>query len=206
MTITNGYCTLAEFKAYYTTRGGSSTNTDTNDDGVAEGVIEGASRLIDRITGRVFYVSSSDETRYFTADDKETVFIDDLSSITSLKVDDDGDRSYGTTLSSTDYDLMPYNSALVGWPYTWIELAPLTDESFTSYRKGIEIVGKFGFPAVPDDINEACLGITLNIYNERSGQSSAGNVSVTAAGVIIRPSGVPDWAMKILNKYKKLTT
>jgi len=204
MTITNGYCTLAEFKAYATVRGGSSTNTDTADDAVIEGLIEGASRLIDRITGRVFYQSTTDETRYYTADDNSLVFTDDIVSITSLKIDDDGDRSYGTTFSSTDYDLMPYNAVSVGFPYTWIEIAPLTDESFTSYRKGIQIIGLFGFPAVPDDINEACLAITLNTYNERSGQSSAGNITVTGAGVVIRPSSVPDWAMKILNKYKRL--
>jgi len=66
-------------------------------------------------------------------------------------------------------------------------------------------VGKFGFPAVPDDIKSACLGITLNVYQSRSGQSSAGNISVTASGVAIRPQDVPDWAQVTIAKYRRIT-
>jgi len=201
--ITNGYCTLDEFKAYLTVRGGTSS-TDANDDTVIESIINATSRHIDNITGRVFYKNTVDETRYFTPEDPAIVFIDDLVSITSLKVDYYELRDYAKTLATTDYDLEPYNASNKGWPYTWLGLNPLTTEYYPTVRKGVQIVGVFGFPSVPDDIKEACLGIALNLYQSRTGQSSAGNVTVTGAGVVIRPTDVPAWAQVTLKKYQRL--
>ena len=62
MAITNGYATLAEYKAFVVSRGQTAT-TDTNDDAVVEDIIEGASRLIDTYTGRTFYART--ETHYY---------------------------------------------------------------------------------------------------------------------------------------------
>jgi hypothetical protein len=170
-----------------------------------EDIIETASRLIDRETGRRFYATSDDETRYYTPDNNSILFIDDLSAApTSIKLDTGHNRAYATTLSSTDYDLEPYNALLKGSPYTWIEIAPYSSDHFPNMRKGVQIVGKFGYASVPDDIKEACLGISQNIYQSRTGQSTGGNVTVTAAGVVIRPQDVPSWAKVILDKYKRL--
>ena len=204
MAITNGYATLAEFQLYMTMPGDTVTS-DTNDSSVIEDIIEAVSRHIDNICGRVFYQSSSDgETRYYTPEDPAIVFIDDLVSITSLKVDYYALRDYADTLATTDYDLDPYNASNKGWPYTWLGLNPLTTAYYPTVRKGVQIIGIFGFPSVPNDIKEACLGIALNIYQGRTGQSSAGNVTVTAAGVVIRPTDVPKWAEITLEKYKRL--
>ena len=204
MAITNGYATLAEFQLYVTMAGDTVTS-DTNDSSVIEDIIEAVSRHIDNICGRVFYQSSSDtETRYYTPEDNALVFIDDLVSITTIAGDNDQLRTWPDALSSSDYDLQPYNASNKGWPYTWLETTPLTTAYFPTHTKGLKIVGIFGFPAVPDEIKAACLGIALNIYQGRTGQSSAGNVTVTQAGVIIRPTDVPKWAEITLSKYQRL--
>jgi hypothetical protein len=202
--LTNSYATLAEFKSFSTVRGGSSS-TDANDDTVIEDILEMSSRYIDQQTRRRFWYNTVDETRYYTPQDHEILFVDDLSAApTSLRMDLDGERTYTTTMDSTDYDLEPSNALLNGQPYTWLELAPLAAETFPTIRKGVQIIGKFGFPSVPDEIKSACLGISLNVYQNRSGQSSAGNITVTASGVVIRPQDVPGWAQEIINKYKRL--
>ena len=187
-----------------TSRGGA-PGTDSSDDSVIEDTLEATSRLIDQVCNRRFYTTSDDETRYYTPECGEILFIDDLSAApTTIKTDTTYDRSYATTLSSSDLDLEPFNALAKGWPYTWVEIAPHAANHFTEGKKSVQIVGKFGFPAVPDDIKGVCLATALNMYQSRTGQSSQGNVTVTQAGVIIRPQDIPSWGMVTLNKYKRI--
>jgi hypothetical protein len=198
------YASLAEFKAYATVRGGV-TAVDAGDDAVIEDILKSASRYIDVTTGRRFWYNAVDETRYYTPNESGFLFVDDLAMTpTTLKTDSSYDRTYATTIATTDYDLEPDNALLDGQPYTMIEMSPHATEYFPIWRRGVQIVGKFGFPVVPSDIKGACLGIALNIYQNRSGQSNAGNVTVTAAGVVIRPQDVPAWAQLAINKYRRL--
>jgi hypothetical protein len=204
MTISNGYATLAEFQSYMTSRGGA-PGTDSSDDAVIEDTIEATSRLIDQVTNRRFYTTTNDETRYYTPECDSILFIDDLSAApTSIKTDTTYDRTYATTVGSSDYDLEPFNALLKGVPYTWIEIAPHASAYFPEAKKSVQIVGKFGFASVPEDIKGVCLATALNMYQSRTGQSSPGNVTVTAVGVVIRPQDIPSWGMVILNKYKRI--
>lgn len=204
MTITNGYATLDEFKIWGTSRG-MSVATDTSDDSAIEDIIEAVSRYIDRQTGRRFFTTSNDETRYYTAEDGDYVFVDDLTTDpTTIACDDDFTRTWGTSISTSNVDVMPLNCFLDSKPGTWLQMAPHSTQSFSTLTKGVKVVAKFGYPAVPDDLKTACLAITHNIYNARTGQSSAGNISVTAAGVVIRPQDVPGWAQETIKSYRRL--
>jgi hypothetical protein len=201
---TNTYASIPDFKAYATVRGGAA-GTDIADDAVIDSLLETVSRFIDNETGRHFWAGTTDDVRYYTPEESGFLFIDDLSALpTTVKTDSAYNRAYSTTIATTDLDFEPVNALLDGQPFTMIEIAPHASEYFPITRKGVEITGKFGFPSVPDDIKGATLGIVLNIYQGRSGQSSAGNVSVTASGVVIRPQDVPGWAQKTINKYRRL--
>lgn len=205
MTITNGYATLDEFKVYATMRGGT-VATDTTDDGKIEVLIETASRFIDHECNRRFYTTTADETRYYTAEDGDLVFVDDLSAApTGIWGDLDFSRTYGTSYASTDYDLEPTNALQKGWPYTFIEQAPMSAQTFPTTRQGVKITGKFGFPSVPTDIKSVCMELTWNIYQSTIGQSNPGATNITAAGVIITPREVPPWAARVLKNYAKIT-
>lgn len=205
MTITNGYATLAEYKAWITMRG-SDVSFDVSDDVVIEDLIESASRYFDRETGKRFYKDSTDQTRYYTAENNLIVDIDPISaSPTSVSVDTTGLRSYTALTGGTDFEVLPYNAALKGQPYT--QLAIIT--STTSYyfpitAKGIKVVGKFGYPSAPDDVKTATLEIAQALNNMRSGQSSGGNITVTAAGIVIRPQEVPPYAQRVISHYRSI--
>jgi len=149
MAITNGYATLAEVKA----RLGI---TDSTDDSILEQVVEAASRAIDNYCGRHFYQKTS-TTLYLTGEFGDLLLVPDLVSVTTLKTDDDGDRTYEATWTTSDYDLSPYNASEFSKPYTRIETTPNGNYSFPTTAKGIEIAGTWGWPAVPDEVNEACL-------------------------------------------------
>lgn len=144
----NVYATTAELKA----RLGIS---DTTDDATLGAILEAVSRAVDNHCGRHFYQDS--DTRYFTADSGTLCFTDDIVSITTLATDD-GDRTYADTWAATDYDMSPDNADSRGEPYQWLETTPAGNYGFPAgLRRGVKIIGVFGYPAVPDVVNEATL-------------------------------------------------
>ena len=181
MPIVNGYTTLAELKSRLQV-------PDSGEDASLEAVIAAVSRQIDDWTGRRFYAAS--QTRYYTADGPDTLFVDDLLSVASLKTDEDGDRVYDVTWAATDYDLEPANAPLESQPqpYTRVVTAPSGRYAFPSIRRGIELVGSFGFAsATPPVVGEACLLQAGRIYNRRNnpfgigGSPDIGTVRLMAA-------------------------
>ena len=208
MTITSGYATLAEFKTWASVRG-TTASTDTNDDAVIEDIIEAVSRWIDGQTGRKFVIEGTASTRYYTADNSDTIRVDEISNaanITSVSVDYDGEMSTYTALSATtDYITLPDNSLALGVPITGFEIAPNSSNYFPTTRRGVKVVAKFGWASVPDNLKTDALAIALNIYKERSGQSAAGQVTITGAGVVVRPDNVPAWALADILRYRIIT-
>lgn len=205
--LSNPYCTLAEYKAWISMRGQSgAVVTDTSDDGVLEILIQNANQYFYQETGRRFYKDTIDATRYYTADDPYSIKIDPLSAApTSVSVDyTEGQRSY-TALTNTQYDLMPANAALDGMPYTRIEINPVLAGYFPLSTLGVQVIGKFGFPSVPTDVKTAVMEIVQNVNSLRSGQSAAGRVTITAAGIVIRPEEVPAYAQRVIQHYRPRT-
>ncbi len=198
MTITNGYVTLAEFKANFFPAG----STDVVDDAVIEGKIEGASRMIDDHCGRHFYKSAAAESRYFTAEWEDLLKVDDLVSITTLKTDEDGDRVYEKTWTTGDYDLEPFNAALDGRPYTKIRVQPEGDYLFPTVAKSVEINGVWGWSAVPVKVKEACLIQAARLFKRKDAifmEEGGGPF-----GKVKASGGMDEDAVELLKDYVKL--
>lgn len=157
MTIVNGYCTLAELKSAPALNLSTATTNDT----LYETVITAISRSIDMQTARYFYKSTAAETRYFTPNNTERIFVGDVVSLTSLYTDNvSGDRTYPYEWSSTDYDLYPYNDAQLSEPepYRFIDKTPQGVYQFpVGLAKGVKLTAVFGWAAVPSAIGKACL-------------------------------------------------
>lgn len=161
MPLTNAYTTLAALKQRLRIVG-------DDYDGRFEGTITTASRSIDQHTGRRFYAAS--ETRYYTPLHPYFIHLpDDLLSVTTLKTDADGDRTYETTWSSaTDYYLWPDNAALDGRPYEVVKADLVAGRyTFPLIERGVQLVGSFGYCASgshPPAIEEACLRLSERLY------------------------------------------
>lgn len=197
MTITNGYCTLAEIKDDDVLNYESSSAHDT----ILETVIEAVSRAIDNYTGRRFY--SASETRYYTAEQGDILFIDDLSTASGLALltDEDGDRTYETTWATTDYDLMPHNASTNGHPFNMIETTPNGVNTFPGTKKGVKITGTFGWAAVPKPVNRACVLWSERVFKRYT--TPLGQAGATTVGTIVLkiPGPDPDVCM-LLNPYR----
>lgn len=170
--------------------------TDSVDDAVLGACIAAASRAIEDYTDRKFYAVTA--TRYFTAQDDATLFVDDLLSVTSIDTDD-GNRSYPHSWAAADYDLEPYNST----PYTRIRIAPTGTESWpVGLPKGVRIVGSWGYSAkTPTAVEEACLIQASRLFKRKD--APFGVAGTAEAGTMALPRIDPDVRM-LLEPYRRL--
>ncbi len=110
-------------------------------------VLEAASRRCDEFTHRQFF--SETATRYYDGSGCGELWIDDLLAATSVKLDEDGDRTFEVTLSAAaDYYLLRKGhrdeSAL---PSTLLRLDPVNGQRglFIERPRLVEIAGRWGF-------------------------------------------------------------
>lgn len=198
----NGYCSRTNL------RSAPALNfeaTYTSDDVLLDSIITAVSREIDRHTGRYFYKSASAETAYFTAQDSDFVDVGDLVSITSLATDD-GSRTYPDVWASTDYDLWPFNVASFSEdePYRQIHITPEGDFTFPrNTKKGVKVVGIFGWNAVPVLIQQAALLWSERTYKRLS--TPLGSSSMSALGVVTVKVPAPDPDIQMmLETYRRI--
>lgn len=155
--MANEYVTAAEVKTALALTG------TTFADGEIDRARETASRACDDYKRTKFWLDTSDQTRYFTAGGWETCLpITALTTLVSVEVDVDGDGSYSQEWTSgTDFYLDPVNAALDGLPYTELRLRDQAGRRFPTFERNVKIVGRFGWPAVPPEVEQAALFLTV---------------------------------------------
>jgi len=125
-----------------------------------------ASDFVDNHCRRTFALTTA-ATRYFSGAGK-TLFVDDIVSITTLKVDADHDGTYEDTYTADkDYVLFPFNDT----PKTMILLSDRTDRTYSDFggygAKTVQIVGNFGYSTVPANVRRAALIKAVELYKQR---------------------------------------
>lgn len=205
MAISNGYATLAQAKAFLSI-------TDSVDDTLLESFVEAASRSIDRIANRRFYADTSASARQYRVSSPIILFTDDISSTTGLIVatDEDGDGTFETTLVlNTDYVMDPLTAPSLSRPFTQVTVVsntntfPIFPGLFSNgMRPGVQVTAKWGWPAIPDDIETACLILTGDLYKRKD--SPGGVLGLGDLGAIrMTPLGRDITAM--VRAYKRET-
>lgn len=170
MAITNGYATLTEIKTFLSI-------SDNVDDTLLESMVEAASRSIDRIANRRFYLDANASARAYRVSSPIVLYTDDIGTTSGLivKTDDDGDGTFETTLTlNTDYIMDPLTALDLGRPYTQVTMVTNT-QTFPIFpglfqnglRPGVQVTARWGWPSVPDDINQACLILTADLYKRK---------------------------------------
>ena len=124
--------------------------TGTANDARLRAALENASRWIDRSCNRHFYALAA--TRVFDGDGSPALLIPDLAAITSLKTDEDRDRTHEVTWTAGDYFLLPGNADPassgnpLSRPYTKVEADPNgTRQAFPAGRQTVQITGHWGW-------------------------------------------------------------
>lgn len=155
MAITNGYATLAEVKA-------ALRISDSVDDTLLEKAIEGASRRIDGYCGRFFYQKAA-TVRFFPVHEFKCAIPDLASSTLTLSTDSSGDGTFSTVWTVGQYQLEPLDVVLEGRPYR--SIVAVGSETFPLYTTpslaSVQVQGTWGWPAVPHDVREACVLLSI---------------------------------------------
>ena len=220
MAIVNGYARLPDLKA-------ALQIDDDNLDRRLERVIEAASRAIDKVCRRKFYRETL--TLYFSGGQRtridpfserrlagvHSLAVGDLISVTTLKTDDDGDRTFETTWdASRDYYLAPVNAPTVPKPYSHIEADGINGRYwFPPHIKGVELVGEFGWAfdyagtgeyVEPPDVSEACLLLSTRYLKRKD--APLGVLETSGLDLVreeIRVHSDPD-VKALLKPYRRL--
>lgn len=190
--ITNGYCSLATVKA-------ALRITDAVDDALIELAIESASREIDTYCQRVFY--STTATRTYRPDNNFVLQIDDLISLTSLKTSTT--TSWDTTWGVTDYELEPTNGIAGGIVQPYTQIRAIGTLTFPMLPQAtVQVVGSFGWSAVPADVQMACVILAQRLFKRFD--SPLGVVGMGDLGAI-RVSRIDSDVMALLAPYAKVS-
>lgn len=197
MAVTNGYITLANLKTYLKI-------DDSVEDVLLEQIIESASRSIDRIANRRFYLDAQASARTYRPIGNLRVQVDDFGTTSGLvvKTDPDSTGNYGTTFTlNQDYIVEPTNALAKGRPLTTITIVGPTAFSLPiNYWPQVQVTARWGWPAVPDDIEQATYILSADLYKRKD--SIGGVLGLSELGAIrMSPLGRDITAM--VRAYKR---
>jgi hypothetical protein len=160
LAVSDAYASAATYRAVL-------DKSDTSEDAEILTDLTAVSRYIERKLGRFFTTDAGNVERVYRATDlsnePKCLFVDDLVSVSHIKVDTDDDGSFADedAWASTDYELLPRNAAdgPEAAPYTEIYIPSWSTKNLWG-RHRVEVSGKWGWPAVPSAIERATVHLT----------------------------------------------
>lgn len=170
---------------------------DATRDADLDRALKAASRGIDRTTGRRFWLDATAVARTYRLDgrvlcesDGDVLLVDDIGTTTGLVVET-GTTGGGGYTAITGYETTPDNALADGYAITGL-LKPHGVWGTSSTR--IRVTAKFGWPAVPDDIVQACLIQASRLFKRKD--SPEGVMGSAEWGVVRLSRRDPDvWAL-----------
>lgn len=197
--IANFYCGLEELKDRLAI-------TDSNDDFAAQQAIQAASTWVNEYTGTHFYRLT--ETRTFMPHSIWELNIDPVVTVTALNVDQVGQGTFAEAWTqNVDYqlkvgrDLYNVNALGVQRPYKKVQVLqsgkwfPYTYPY--SHLDRVQIIGTWGWPAVPPAVAQATLVLAAQWFKEKD--APFGVVGVNDFGVVKVQSN--PWVVELLRPY-----
>ena len=173
--------------------------TSSTDDAFLTLAIGAAETAINDLCGRKFTADGSASARTYRAQPYLCV-TDDVSTLTGLvvKTDTNGDGTFDTTWSSSDYQVEPLNNLVKGRSVN--NLRAVGDYLFPVYGDGlasVEVTANWGWPAVPDPIEQATLMMASRLYGRKA--SPMGVIGVGDFGPVRISRSDPDVAHMLMD-------
>ena len=188
--MANEYADLATLKLHL-----GIDPTDTTRDDLLNQALAAASRGIDKSCGRRFYLDGAASARTYNPRGRvlpdgceERLLVDDIGSATGLVVETGSGGSYTAT---TDYETAPDNALARGRPVTALVL---TAGTWGSGSARVRVTARWGWPAVPDEIEQATVIQASRLYKRKD--SPEGVTGSAEWGVVRLSRRDPDvWAL-----------
>jgi len=201
MAITNGLITETEYANY----AGVTVTLDGLRIDAWRNAITVASRWVEKHTGRQFHetdtgASPTPSARYFEATG-DFVNITDCQSVTAVATDTADDGTYSTTLTASQYQLLPvggWDDLLGSSPYTKIKQLSWGVWPCTVRERPVKVTGLWGWTAVPDDVKQATALLTQDLLKDP--ESRFGGLTIATDGIVLG-SRVPARTIALLAPY-----
>lgn len=160
--------------------------SDSNDTALVRTLITQVSRMIDDYCDRQFYQDAAVSARVFSTESWDVCSVDDISTTTGLIIatDQNNDGTYETTWSSTDYQLEPLNGLARNRAVHTIRATGRNYQFPTWRTAGVQVTARWGWPAIPAQIGEACILQVARLVMRR--QAPGGIISMPDLGVAER--------------------
>ena len=173
--------------------------TSSTDDAFLTLAIGAAETAINDLCGRKFTADGSTSARTYRAQPYICV-TDDISTLTDLvvKTDTNADGTFDQTWASSDYQVEPLNNLVKGRSVN--NLRAVGDYLFPVYGDGlasVEVTANWGWPAVPDPIEQATLMMASRLYGRKA--SPMGVIGVGDFGPVRISRSDPDVAHMLMD-------
>lgn len=164
------YITTDQLKNYLA--GANASNVDSD---LAVLAAAAASRAVDELCGRRFWLDDTATARTYTASRYDRVDVDDIGSLDDLEVavDTTGGGSYTTVWLAAHYQLHPVNAPYASpEPEPWTRIVGITQSFPVVYGTGranrVQVTARWGWPAVPTLVQQATLIKAGRVYHRRN--------------------------------------
>lgn len=206
LSVTNGYVDVATMREHY------ADSNSVIDAAIIERAIEAASRWIDRLCGRSFYLEAATSVGVYRPDDPYLAWVHDIGTTTGLvvKTDPTGDYAWSETWTlDTDFQLEPRNASRVGagttvQPYAWWRIVAIGRKTFPAhkYRDTLQVTARYGWSDVPDDVREACILATAGLVDRKNSPNGIAGFGEYGSVRISRQD--PD-VLRLLHPYVRMS-
>ena len=112
------------------------------------------------------------------------------------------DGTFEITLASTDYNLLPYNAVLDGWPFNGLETSPQGLYAIPTIKRGVKITAKFGWASVPKTINTACIIQSERLFKRFDAPLGIAGTNALGQAVLVKPELDED-VKALLTPYRR---
>lgn len=178
------------------------TGTQFADDDL-ENLIVTASRVIDDMTGRRFWLDEDDQQQHiYSPNGLTTIRIDDLASFTGLFTAADGINYDDEWELGTDFVFEPRSAAVDGRPYELLRRLPYANFYFPRFDGSILLVGQFGWQTVPQAIQDATALMAVKL-TKRLREAPFGISQIGPDGAVVRAAARDPELMAMLHPYTK---
>jgi hypothetical protein len=196
--VTNGYCTVAEYKTWAGSDGAIDNVT-------IDRAIDAVSRGIDNFTKTQFWQMAGN--RVFDSCDGRELDIDDAVAVSQVATDTDSDGVFETVWPTTDYQLLPLNPAAASDREPFTKIWAVGDLRFprpvSTGRMGlVQVTGVWGRQAVPAPVYQATL-LLVNRMIKRRGSPEGISGGFDEFGAVRISRDDPD-AYRYLLPYQKV--
>ena len=193
------YADLLLFKAYI----GAGENDD-QENALMQAALDAATSFIDTYTLRSFRAETGVAKRFTPISPNYIDLIPDIRSVTTVKLDDDADFTFGTTLAASDYYLLPLVPLPDSGIYQRIQIAPNSSMAFTwAGNTQVEITGNWGYVVdgePPAAIKQACLLQASRLFSRKG--APFGILENTDIGQFTRISKIDSDVDALLRPFK----